>query len=209
MSSASFRLLLLLLLALPCIAICQDSVPSVNPDTLVVIDTTPPRLTIQDTFPVIDQAVPKQKKQITPKRVALLALAAPGLGQIYNRKYWKLPIVYGLIGTGAFFIGRNARELKIFNTALDERFDSTKVDRFEGIYSTDQLYAFRSFYQRNVEVSAILTGVAWALQIVDAVVDAHLKSFDISDDLSLRVKPTLSAFGNGISPGVGVQLRFR
>jgi len=164
---------------------------------------------VQTGSTVGNKAGEKSKKEITPKRIALLSLAAPGIGQIYNKRYWKLPIVYGLIGTGAFFIGRNAKELKTFNTALDMRFDTNQTDIFEGIYTTDQLYAFRSYYQRNVEISAILTGLAWTLQIVDAVVDAHLKKFDISDDLSIRVKPSLLMVKNNIAPGISLQLSFR
>jgi hypothetical protein len=181
-------------------------------DSIVSPTSLPAEVSIsfpEGTIVTKEKKIPKERsKEITPKRVALLGLACPGLGQIYNQKYWKLPIVYGLIGTGAFFTGFNAKELRVFNRALEQRFNG-EPDPFLGIYTTDEMYAFRKVYQRNVEVSGILTGLAWGLQIVDAVVDAHLKRFDISDDLSLQLRPTISTHNGMAAPGIGIFLRWQ
>lgn len=196
------------------VLVCAQDTSNVerpNLSGLSISDDTIPESIIADTEMDAPASVLKVKKErskeITPKRVALLGLACPGLGQIYNRRYWKLPIVYGLIGTGAFFTGWNAKELRTFNRALDQRFNG-EPDPYLGIYTTDEMYAFRKYYQRNVELSAILTGLAWGLQIVDAVVDAHLKRFDISDDLSIQFRPVLSASAGHTITGVGFFLRW-
>lgn len=139
------------------------------------------------------------------RKAALYSFAFPGLGQIYNRKYWKLPIVYGAVGTGLYFAGSNGRQLKRYNTALEIRLDGGN-DEFTGLLSEAELLSRRNFYRRNTELSALITGVLYGLNIIDAVVDAHLFDFDISDDLSFRWQPDLLTGNNQVFPAIRLSL---
>lgn len=155
----------------------------------------------QNSGPFFDHAV-------TPgRKAAFYSLAFPGLGQIYNRKYWKLPIVYGVIGTGLYFTATNGKELRRYNTALELRL-GPGGDEFEGILSNTQLTDRRNAFRKNTELSAMLTGLAYGLNIIDAVVDAHLFEFDISDDLTLRWYPNFLTGNNSPIPAIHLSLQF-
>jgi hypothetical protein len=125
-----------------------------------------------------------------PQKAALMSALLPGLGQIYNHKYWKLPIVYAGLGTSIYFIRFNSSEYFSYRDAYIARMDgdSTTLDAFP-FYSAGNIKSLRDYYHRNLELSYIATGVIYILNIVDATVDAHLFSFDVSDDLSLNVQP--------------------
>ncbi len=148
----------------------------------------------------------------SPKKATYLALI-PGLGQIYNKKYWKLPIVYaGFAATGYFAITNRTEYLK-FNDAYICRADGyqnsliTTYDPSTGAfvtsvndlkcsdlsrkYNADQLKSFRDYYRRNMELSYIVMGAWYVLQILDAAVDAHLYYWEVNDDISLMIEPTI------------------
>lgn len=139
----------------------------------------------------------KQREQNhSPAKAAFLSAIVPGWGQIYNRKYWKLPIVYGALGVAAYFIQDNARKHKAFK----EAYINYEVDEFtpESItvgFTRDGLLNGRQIYLRNLEVSWIIGGALYAANILDAVVDAHLFDFDVSDDLSIKSQPFLRMDG--------------
>jgi hypothetical protein len=128
-----------------------------------------------------------------PAKAALLSAVAPGAGQIYNRRWWKLPLVYGALGGtiyGEYFYqtrfseyvaGYEARQLGQPDpgTRSSQEVDAAAVQR--GIV----------FYRGYRDIFYLYIGLAYGLQILDAVVDAHLKDFDVSDDLSLHWEPTL------------------
>lgn len=139
------------------------------------------------------------------RKAALYSFGFPGLGQIYNRKYWKLPIVYGVIGTGLYFGITNGQELKRYNSALEIRL-SGGTDEFSGFLTEAALISRRNIYRRNTELSALLSTLFYGLNIIDAVVDAHLFDFDINDDLSLRWRPELLTGNNAVFIGIGLSL---
>lgn len=124
-----------------------------------------------------------------PTTATLRSVVLPGLGQIYNEKYWKVPIVYAGIGGSIYFIDRNTRNYKKFRGALIARNDPDRTDDFEGIYNEEQLRTLKETYRRWRDLSYISLVGFYVLQIVDANVDAHLHGFDVSDDLSLRIRP--------------------
>lgn len=145
---------------------------------------------------------------VTPgRKAALYSFGFPGLGQIYNRKFWKLPIVYGVVGTGLYFTAANGKELKRYNTALAHELRG-EPHEFDNLLSENQITERRDFYRRNTELSAILSGLAYGLNIIDAVVDAHLFEFDISDDLSLHWHPNFLTGNNGPIPVIQLSLAF-
>ena len=115
----------------------------------------------------------------------------PGAGQIYNKKYWKLPIVYAGFGVTAYFAITNRNEYLIYNEAYTcsvlEGDDCTNelVDKYE----TDELKSIKDYYRRNMELSFIVMGAWYILQILDASVDAHLYYWEVNEDLSVGIEP--------------------
>lgn len=137
--------------------------------------------------------VPEEKKPHSPKKAVLLSAALPGLGQIYNKKYWKLPIIYAGFGGLGYSIFANTRNWKTYRNAYKLRVDEdpSTVDEFDGRVSENNLLDLKNYYKRNLDLSVIFTVVLYALNLVDAAVDAHLFYYNVSDDLSMHVRPVL------------------
>lgn len=155
--------------------------------------------------------VVKKTREYNPKVAALRSAILPGLGQIYNRKYWKLPIVYGALGTSAavfFYNLKNYKDTRFayrvkYNMRVN-RTDSALYPRVKDIlknYSEETLRYYRDEFRRDIDYSVVVFALLWGLNVVDAAVDAHLKAFDVSPDLSLQLKPGHSQMAgtNGIS----------
>ena len=150
-------------------------------------------------------------KAHSPKVAAVRSAIFPGLGQIYNKKYWKLPIVYGAMGTCAGVFLYNLGSYKDTKFAYKVKYNM-RVNRTDSaLYpkiksnlkplSEESLRFYRNQYRRDIDYSALFFLILWGLNVVDASVDAHLKSFDVSPELSLKFKPGYSdmAKTNGIS----------
>jgi hypothetical protein len=145
------------------------------------------------------------------KKATTLALVFPGAGQLYNKSYWKFPIVIGGFATSAFMIDWNARMYQRYRTA----YNLHPNDEFSGGLGKEQLKSGRDYARRNRDLWIIVTGGFWLLTVVEAHVDAYMKDFDVSTDLtSLRVEPTLidlsqyrSPGGYNTYPGAGLALR--
>ncbi len=120
----------------------------------------------------------------------MLSASLPGLGQVYNRKYWKIPIIYAGFGTLAYFVNMNNTEYQKWRSAYIARVDGNPntVDGFP-LHSTDVLQRAMNYYRRNLEVTYLLGVALYILNILDANVDAHLMDFDVREDLSLRLQP--------------------
>ena len=164
-----------------------------------------------------------------PGKAAMLALVLPGAGQIYNHRYWKLPLVYGALGGviyGEYFYQKGYREFAdAYNNITDSKinpgtgvaykvFDSNLGDRAKLVRSVDGLKTGVIFYRGNRDIFYLYIGLAYGLQIVDALVDAHLQDFDVSDDLSLHWEPRMLAVPGQTSflptaPGVMFALRVK
>ena len=150
-------------------------------------------------------------KKHSPKIAAIRSAILPGLGQIYNKKYWKLPIVYGAMGTSAgvfFFNLKNYNDTRFaYKVKYNMRVSHTDSALFAKIkpalkpLSEESLRFYRNQYRRDIDYSTLFFLILWGLNVVDATVDAHLKSFDVSPDLSFRIKPGYSEMAktNGIS----------
>ena len=155
----------------------------------------------------------KKQRVYSPKVAATRSAILPGLGQIYNRKYWKLPIVYGALGItgGVFFYNiKNYKDLKFAYAAkykaslappLRDSTDYFKIKPELLPLSLESLRFNRDQFRRNVDYSVLVFLILWGLNVVDAAVDAHLKAFDVSPDLSLYIKPGHSEMAgtNGLS----------
>lgn len=126
----------------------------------------------------------------SPARAAMLSATLPGLGQIYNRKYWKVPIIYAGFGTLLYFVDFNSTNYNKWRKAWLARVDGNPntIDDFP-LHSTDVLERAMNFYRRNLEITYILSAALYLLNILDASVDAHLMNFDVGETLSVGMKP--------------------
>ena len=153
------------------------------------------------------------EKLHSPSKAAIMSACLPGLGQIYNKKYWKLPIVYAGFGILTYFIVTNAQEYSKYKNAYIASVNDDSTSQYQDLinkYSEEDLLSAREYYRRNLEVSCILTGVFYILNIVDAAVDAHLFTFNISKDLSLKLDPVVTGIGRNrnFTSGIRLSLRF-
>ncbi|NVO85962.1 DUF5683 domain-containing protein [Hymenobacter terrestris] len=147
-----------------------------------------------------------------PQKAALLALALPGAGQVYNRRYWKLPLVYGGlggVGYGLFFYQTGYREYADGKNQLIANPDMA-ISELEGKRVSQETSAANvqrgvNFYRRNRDTFIAYTAVVYGITILDALVDAHLRNFDVSDDLSLRLDPAVLP-SPGQAPRAGLAL---
>lgn len=122
-----------------------------------------------------------------------LSTALPGAGQIYNGNYWKPIIIYGGLGACTYFAIENQRLYRRYLDAFLLRVDSTNTteDEFVGIYNERQLIELQNIYRDWRDLSIIIGGVVWALNVIDAHVDAHLHYYNVNEDLSLRIEPNM------------------
>lgn len=160
----------------------------INNDSITVITKKEP---INDTINTV--VTIKKGVSHSPKKAALLSTILPGAGQVYNKKYWKLPIIYaGAAGLAYSFQFNQSRYVK-YRDAYKYRIDNdaSTTDDYIGIYSDDNLNTLQKYYHRYRDLTVIGFAALYALNIIDASVDAHLFTFDVSDNLSMKVEPTL------------------
>lgn len=145
----------------------------------------------------------------SPKKATLRSAVLPGWGQVYNKKYWKVPVIYAGFGGLTFMFIQNDREYQRYKQdylfATDG--DSTTVPSVPGL-NPSIFKENRDFYQRYRDLAVIGMALWWAFQVIDANVDAHLYEFDISSDLSLNIRPdVLRTATVNAAPGLCFQLR--
>ena len=150
-----------------------------------------------------------------PRKAAVRSAIIPGWGQIYNKKYWKVPIVYTAIGVPAYLFFDNKkwydRTNYAYAVALSPNPPQDSIDKVHPDLkplvdrkATASLVNYRNEFRRNMDYCVLFFLLAWALNIVDATVDAHLKDFNVSPDLSLKLKPILSTNNYGFGIGFNI-----
>ena len=154
-------------------------------------------------------------KRQSPKKAALLSAVLPGSGQVYNKKYWKLPIVYGGLGALGTWVGINVKNLKGYTDAykLEIDNDPNTSGSFMGVTGQNPLNVKREDAKRSLDLSIILLSVFYTLNIVDASVDAHLFNYSITDDLSVSLEPDFGSYqsfnGSHTRVGLNFALHFK
>ncbi|MFT5916935.1 MAG: hypothetical protein ACI81T_003447 [Bacteroidia bacterium] len=141
-----------------------------------------------------ESKIDSRKPISSQAKAAMMSAVLPGLGQAYNKSYWKLPLVYGgAVGFGAWIKFNHDQYTEIRNEliAKTDGDPSTEVNPRFANASEATLRSVRDNTRRNRDYSIILATVFYGLQIAEAAVDAHLKDFDVSDDISFRLEPTL------------------
>lgn len=159
-------------------------------------------------------------RKIVPKRATLLSLALPGLGQIYNGQKWKVPIIYAGFGTFGYFIVDFTNRYRKFLAGYTEAFSKPNVPgqdpsrtKFAVVdgkeRSLNYLKSSVEYWRRWRDYNIIFTVLFWGLNVVDANVTAHLKTFDLSDSLTLNYAPTVITSPSGFVPGVKLTMNFK
>ncbi len=154
------------------------------------------------------------------KKATTLSTICPGAGQIYNKSYWRVPIIIGGMASTIYTIDWNNRGYQRFKTAYAlkadwdkltpeerlEKYPNGEPDEFRGAYSATFLKNLKDSYRRNRDLCILLTAGVYILNIIDAHVDAHLKDFDISDDLAVNVEPFFGTTSVDTKPTMGLNL---
>ena len=142
---------------------------------------------------------------LRPSKAAFYSAILPGLGQAYNKKYWKIPLVYGAIGTSMYFYLDNNKKYHSYRDAYKKRLLGLP-DEYEYL-DDSRLIAAQRFYQRNRDLSLLVTIAFYVLNIVEANVDAHLTQFNVSEKLSLS--PDIYQNEFTAKPNIGLTFNYK
>ncbi|MGY5846975.1 DUF5683 domain-containing protein [Salegentibacter sp. HM20] len=165
----------------------------------------------QDSIAAQPEIVPEEEYEpydpLAPARAAFYSAILPGLGQAYNKKYWKIPIAYGGLATGIYFYINNDKEYNRFRDAYKDRL-AGRPNELDGRITNDGLLRAQRFYRRNKEISLLVTAGVYILNIIDANIDAHLRQFNVSEDLSLHPKMNFDEFSGKTRYGLSLNYSF-
>lgn len=154
----------------------------------------------------------KKKHKHSVGKAVLFSAVLPGLGQAYNKKYWKIPIVYAGFGGLSYAVYFNATNYQQARAAYRSQVDKDNTTNlsYNGTSDASSLKEYRDYYRKNLELSGTFMGVWYLLNLIDAAVDAHLFHYDISDKLSMRVQPMSqpSLLNNNLAMGATLSFHF-
>jgi hypothetical protein len=172
------------------------------------------KISIEESPIITNNSLTKQAiDPLRPSKAAFYSAILPGLGQAYNKKYWKIPLVWGAIGTGIYFYVRNTDQLNRYRDAYKRRLAGFKDDEFYGngatpAISNESLIRAQEQFRRNKDLSLLITVGLYVLNIIDANVDAHLMQFNVSEDLSLRPHFQYNQLEQASDLGVTLNFKF-
>lgn len=155
----------------------------------------------------------KKKMYSRPRRAMLMSAVLPGLGQGYNKQFWKIPIVYAGIGGFAYMFITNNNEYKFYRKNVIAEYDNDPATLNTSGYSGENAQLEKLRFKKYRDFAAIGMGFIYLLNIIDANVSAHLKTFDVSDDLSIHITPWQNNYNtyqqHGMAAGLSIQLNFK
>ncbi|HNP68796.1 MAG TPA: DUF5683 domain-containing protein [Aequorivita sp.] len=158
---------------------------------------------------VNDSILPKEEyNPLAPAKAAFYSAVVPGLGQAYNKKYWKIPIIYAGMAAGVYFYKQQDDDYDRFRNAYKRRLAGYDDDEFQGI-SSERLINAQKSAQKNKSISIIVTVAFYLLNVVDANVDAHLRQYEVSEDLSLQPNFDYNHFNAQPQYGMSLTYRFK
>jgi hypothetical protein len=167
-----------------------------------LFDSTKPRIPV-DSLAKVDSPMVSNIKKVdstwfhhSPKKAAIRSAIIPGWGQAYNKRYWKIPIIYGALGISASIFIYNLHSYQDTRYAYKAMYNASQGDPSGLPYikpeyaqlDMNALRTYRDEFRRNVDYSALFFIVLWGLNVVDAAVDAHLRTFDVTPDLGFKFK---------------------
>lgn len=178
--------------------------------TKTVIDTTKKLSLLKNAL-----KTDSSNKRSIPRTVLLRSLVLPGWGQATNKQYWVIPIVYAAAAGGVYTIWWNNDKYKFYKSYLSQIVIDKKAEVFipvngelRGPFVQTQIEPAVKAYRRQRDLSWIGLAVGWTLQAIQANVSAHLKGFDMTEDISMRFEPALESSSFGTSAGVKLRLNF-
>jgi hypothetical protein len=166
--------------------------------------------TFRSTSTESDSSIPvtplkKGPFQPNPKKAGLYSSILPGSGQLYNRQYWKVPLIYVAIGVTGYVFINNYDNYQSYRKAYIGRINNPyPTDQYVNVYTTDQLNQLQNDYSRYVDLTILVGVLEYTVQVVDAITSAHLKNFDISRDISMHLRPMPFVAPTGM--GIGLNL---
>ncbi len=178
---------IVLLLACFGVTICEAQVNTAD-TTLKKVDTNTVAAAPAET--ATDTIVATQKKAFepNPKKAGMYSALLPGAGQFYDHKYWKIPVIYAGIATAVYFIQYNYSKYSDYHTAYINRISNPYyTDKYSNVYSITDIKTLQDDYKKYLDLTVLATGIGYVLQILDAVVYAYLKNFDVSRDISFHM----------------------
>jgi hypothetical protein len=183
-----------LIVTVPVLASAQDK------DSLIVQDAAG-TVVAGDTTAPASPADSSRQRVFSPRKAAIYSAILPGLGQVYNKKYWKVPIVYAAVGIPVYLFFDNKTWYNRTRYALAVLVNNNGGDSLANVHpqlrglvdrkADGALQNYRNEFRKNMDYSILFTLLFWGLNVVDATVDAHLKGFNVNDNLSLKLKPTI------------------
>ncbi|WP_460218815.1 DUF5683 domain-containing protein [Psychroserpens sp. MEBiC05023] len=177
----------------------QDDKPNNDVDTDLIV--------VRDTVNTKREPI----NVLAPSKAAFYSAVLPGLGQAYNKKYWKIPIVYAAIGIPVYLYIKNDKDYNLYRDAFKRRLSgfpqNSDGDPFPNV-TNDGLINAQKQLRRNKELALLIAIGAYALNIIDANVDAHLLQFNVDEDLSLRPHFKYNQMENNTNLGVTLNFKF-
>lgn len=205
-------LVITLSIIMPLLVLSQQAKDTIPPAKLVISDSTgkimektpvakAPAKVKDTTLKMLDTDSLGRPKH-SPRKAAIRSAIIPGWGQIYNKKYWKLPLVGAAVGIPAYLVYYNkvwydrtryALKVTASGTTLPVFLDKVDPQLLPLVKAnaTASLINYRNEFRRNMDYAVLFGLLFWGLNVIDATVDAHLKDFNVSDDLTLRIKPAV------------------
>ena len=154
----------------------------------------------KDSAARVEKKISDTVKIFNPRFATIRSAMIPGWGQIYNKKYWKLPLVYGALGTTAGIFFYNIKNYNLLKKAYiiisNNPADVALIDPQFRKLNASSIKTYRNAFRQNVDYSVVFFIIFWGLNVMDATVDAQLKAFDVNDNLSLKFKPGFSPLAN-------------
>lgn len=191
-------IILLLEIAMPTV-FGQTISKTSNVDSIAINNPTPNNFSQQES---------KANSFVNPKKVGLYAAILPGLGQALNQQYWKIPVIYAGVAVAAYYIYDNRKNYNEFRSIYIGRLsnDPASFKLHPELTELSQVQDAMNYYRHYLDLTVVLSAAGYALQIIDAVVFANLKGFDISPDISLKIQPVLYPAGGA---GIGLVLNLK
>ena len=151
----------------------------------------------------------KSDRHPDPGKATVYSILCPGLGQVYNSEYWKIPIYWGAIAGGVYFYSNNKRNYERYKWIYDQA-TSTDPEVEKPPISADNALYYRDIFRRYRDYSILSIALFYVVQIVDANVFAYMQDFEINDDISMRLEPTVITpdYAQVPSLGLGFTLNF-
>lgn len=184
----------------------QDTIPSPKIIDSLSVDTAKPKAPVTKDSVIITKVKDTVSKKSSPaRRAALLSAVLPGAGQAYNRKYWKMPLVYGALAIPIYTFTDNLKWFQRTRFAFNVLY-TKDTNNYKNVYpqlkpfveagDLSGLKNYRAEFRKNVDYSVLAFLLLWGLNVVDAAVDGHMKDFNVSDDLSIQLNPGFSPTAN-------------